>query len=109
MQLEFYWDAAGDPRALCKGPGGMVAGFLESDLQGSVAAAHEVLRALDDVESGEVASWERTGNAYTLALTPDGATLWNEMDEEAEPYALSLAELRQVVADWLSFLDDGRV
>lgn len=106
MQLEFYWDAAGDPRALCKGPGEMVAGFLESDLQGSIASAHEVLRALDGVESGEVPEWERTGNAYTLALSPIGATLWNEMDEDAEPYALALTDLRQVVADWVSFLDE---
>lgn len=106
MQLQFYRDAAGDPRARCEGPGEMVAGFLESDLQGSITSAHEVLRALDGVESGEIPDWERTGNAYTLTLSPAGATLWNEMDEEAEPYALSLAEARQVVADWVSFLDD---
>jgi uncharacterized protein YacL (UPF0231 family) len=108
MQLEFYWDAAGDPRAQCKGPGAMVAGFLESDLQGSIASAHEVLRAIDGVESGEIPEWERTGNAFTLALAPEAATLWNEMDEEVEPYRLSLADFRQIVADWVSFLDDGR-
>ena len=106
MQLQFYWDATGDPRARCEGPGEMVAGFLESDLQGSIASAHEVLRALDSVESGEIQEWERTGNAYTLALSSAGATLWNEMDEDAEPYALSLADARQVVADWVSFLDE---
>ena len=106
MQLQFYWDSTGDPRARCEGPGEMVAGFLESDLQGSIASAHEVLRALDAVESGELTDWERTGNAYTLALSAEGATFWNEMDEEAEPYTLSLAQTRQVVADWVSFLDE---
>lgn len=106
MQLQFYWDAAGDPRATCEGPGEVVAGFLESDLQGSIASAHEVLRALDSVESGDIPEWERTGNAYTLELNPEGATFWNEMNEDAEPYTLSLAQTRQVVADWVSFLDD---
>jgi uncharacterized protein YacL (UPF0231 family) len=86
MQLQFYSDADGVPRALCEGPGRVLAGFLESDLQDSLAAAHEVLRAVDEVASGRSASWERTGNAYTL----------------------SLSELRDVVADWISFLENGR-
>lgn len=108
MQLEFFWDAQGDARARCKGRGKVVAGFLESDLQGSARAAHEVLRALDEVESGREESWELTGNAHTLSLTPGGATILDEMDDEAEPYELSLAKLREVVADWLSFLEEGR-
>ncbi|MFL6196893.1 MAG: YacL family protein [Thermoanaerobaculia bacterium] len=108
MQLEFFWDAEGDARARCKGRGKVVAGFLESDLQDSTRAAHEVLRALDDVESGREESWELTGNTHTLSLTPEGATIVDEMDDEAEPYELSLAKLREVVADWASFLDEGR-
>ena len=108
MQLQFYSDDTGAPRARCEGHGRVVAGFLESDLQDSLAAAHEVLRAVDDVAAGRAPSWERTGNAYTLTLAPDGATLQDEIDEEAEPYALSLPELREVVADWVSFLEDGR-
>lgn len=106
MQLQFYRDAAGDPRARCEGLGETVAGFLESDLQGSVESAHEVLRALDAVESGEIPDWDRTGNAYTLTLTPEGATFWNEMDEDAKPYALSLAETRRVMGDWVAFLEE---
>lgn len=105
MQLQFYRDDAGDPRVRCEGPGEAVAGFLESDLQGSVESAREVLRALDAVESGEIPDWDRTGNAYTLTLTPEEATFWNEMDEDAEPYALSLAEARRAVADWVAFLE----
>jgi uncharacterized protein YacL (UPF0231 family) len=108
MQLQFYSDADGVPRALCEGPGRTVAGFLESDLQDSTAAAHEVLRALDEVAAGRAASWERTGNAYTLTLSADGASLQDELDDEAQPYALSLPELRDVVASWVSFLENGR-
>lgn len=109
MQLQFYRDTAGDARARCEGPGQVVAGFLESDLQDSPASAHEVLRAIEDVEAGRLDSWERTGNAHTLTLSPEGAAIQDEMDEDAEPYVLSLPEIREVVADWVSFLDDGRV
>jgi uncharacterized protein YacL (UPF0231 family) len=108
MQLEFYWDSAGDPRARCKGIARVVAGFLESDLQDSAEAAREVLSAVDDVESGRLPSWERTGNAYTLTLSAEGTEILDEMDDEAEPYPLSLSEIREVVADWAAFLEEGR-
>jgi len=108
MQLQFYSDADGAPRARCEGPGRTLAGFLESDLQDSTVAAHEVLRALDEVAAGRVPSWERTGNAYTLTLTPEDAILEDELDDEAEPYVLSLPELRDILADWVAFLENGR-
>jgi hypothetical protein len=110
MQLEFYWDEAGDARARAthdtggKAPGREVAGFLDGDLQGSAASAREVLRAVDEVESGRVPSWERTGNAHTLTLSRDGAALRNEMDEDAKPHHLTLQALRKAVGDWLAFL-----
>jgi uncharacterized protein YacL (UPF0231 family) len=109
MQLEFYRDAAGNPRARCEGPARGVAGFLESDLQDSPAAALEILEAIDEVESGGAPSWRRTGNAYTLTISPEAAVIEDEMNDEAEPYRLTLAEIRGIVEDWLSFLDNGRV
>jgi len=111
MQLEFYWDDDGGARARAThagGPGREVAGFLESDLQGSAASAEEILRAIDEVESGRVPTWERTGNAHTLTLSRDGATLRNEMEEDTRPHHLALPAMRQAVADWLGFLEKGR-
>jgi uncharacterized protein YacL (UPF0231 family) len=108
MQLEFYWDRAGAPRARCKGIEKVVGGFLEGDLQDSTASAQEVLRAIDDVESGRIPSWERTGNAYTLTLSPEGTEIMDEMDDAGEAYPLSLSEIRELVEDWLSFLEEGR-
>jgi uncharacterized protein YacL (UPF0231 family) len=109
MKLQFYRDDAGDVRARGRGRGKAVAGFLESDLQDSPESAQEVLQAIEDIEAGRVDSWERTGNAHTLTLSPQGAALQDEMDEDAEPYVLSLPEIREAVAGWVSFLDDGRV
>jgi uncharacterized protein YacL (UPF0231 family) len=108
MQLQFHWDDDGTPRARGKGHGRTVAGFLESDLQDSPAAAREVLRALDQVESGHAPSWERTGNAYTLTLSPEGATIQDENEEDSEPHRLTLAALREAVSGWVSFLERER-
>lgn len=105
MKLQFYRDAAGDARARGRGRGKVVASFLESDLQGSTASAEEVLRALNDIEAGSVQSWERTGNTHTLTLSPGGALLQDEIDDEAKPARISLDEIRRAVADWLSFLN----
>jgi uncharacterized protein YacL (UPF0231 family) len=108
MQLEFYRDAAGDPRARCKGAAGeALARFLESDLQGSVKHGREILRALGRVEAGKLGHWEKTGNAFTLTLSPDGATLVDEAEEETEPVEIPLARLKEAVADWTAFVKEG--
>ena len=109
MKIQFYRDDAGDARARGRGRGKLVAGFLESDLQDSPESAREVLQAIDDIETGRTDSWERTGNAYTLTLSPQGAALQDEMDEDAEPYVLSLPEIREAVEGWASFLGGRRV
>jgi hypothetical protein len=107
MQLEFYRDGAGDPRARCAGRGEELAGFLESDLQGSGKQGRSILRAIDRIEAGKLDGREITGNSYTLTLSPSGASLVNENDETAKPYHLSLADLRAAVADWTAFVDEG--
>ena len=105
MQLEFYWDGAGDPRARCSGRGEELAGFLESDLQGSGKQGRAILRAIDRIEAGKLDGREITGNSYTLTLSPAGASLINENDEKAKPYRLSLAELKKAIADWTAFVE----
>lgn len=106
MQLEFYRDGAGDPRARCKGHSEL-AGFLESDLQGSGKQGRAILRAIDRIEAGKLDGREITGNSYTLTLSPGGASLVNENDETAKPCHLSLADLREAVAGWTAFVDEG--
>lgn len=108
MQLQFYWDSEGNPRAQCDPPGHTVAEFLESDVQGSLEFAREILRALDRIDSGAIDSWEVTGNAHTLILSKEGAAIRSEMDEEAEPVLLAGSQFREVMADWISFVDEGR-
>jgi hypothetical protein len=106
-KLEFYRDRAGDPRARCKGRGEELAGFLESDLQGSAKLGRAILRAIERIEAGKLDRREITGNSYTLTLSPAGASLVNENDENAKPYELSLADLKEAVANWTAFVDKG--
>jgi uncharacterized protein YacL (UPF0231 family) len=103
--LRFHRDAAGDPRAQAGKGRELLARWLESDVQGSAASARKVLAAIDKVAAGKLDDWERTGNAYTLTLAPDGAEIEPDLDEDAEPLHLSLAELREAVARWVELLE----
>lgn len=107
MDLEFYWDEAGDPRAGAKEDGAArLAAFLESDIQGSDVYAREVLEALERVAAGDLDGWETTGNAHTLGITRDGAILHAEYEDEEEPVHLALEDVRDALANWITFLEE---
>ncbi|HKV07388.1 MAG TPA: YacL family protein [Thermoanaerobaculia bacterium] len=108
MQLQFYWDSEGTPRAQCDPPGSTVADFLESDVQGSLELAHEILRALDRIDAGTIDSWEVTGNAHTLTLSKQGVAIQSEVDEDAGPMLLAKSQFREVMAGWVSFVGRTR-
>lgn len=108
MLCELFHEKNGDPRA--RGAEGFesLAGFLESDLQGSAEAAREVVRAIAQVRSGESGSWERIGNAYRLSLTADAATIEPLYGIAEKPCALSVEDLCAVVEDWIELIDRTR-
>jgi hypothetical protein len=110
MHLDFYWDETGEPRAKPSdlGQTASVARFLESEVQGSIGQAREIVRAIDRMLAGRLQSWSETGNAHTLTLLPRGATLEPDLDPKAKPVRLPLDELRQAVAGWQAFLERGR-
>jgi hypothetical protein len=79
--------------------------FLESDVQGSVASARDLLDALDRVETGALDRWERTGNAHTLTITPQGAVIEPEFEPEPRELRLSLADLRAALCGWIDWIE----
>lgn len=107
MSLDFYRDEAGDPRARASRGWEALAHFLESDVQGSAAFGLEILAAIDAVAEGRLREWTRTGNAHTLVLSPEGAAIEPDFDEETEVGLLPLADLREAVTRWIEFLDGG--
>lgn len=103
MKLDLHRDGQGLPRA---GGESLLARFLESDVQGSVITAYDILGMLDRVESGETELWEGTGNAHTLTLTSEGALIQDELADDTEALHLPLAELREALNAWIGLLLD---
>ena len=87
-------------------PGDFLAQYLASDVQESPEVTLLLLELLDQIASGELESWEGTGNAFTLTLKPEGATIQPEFGTETEPRRVSLDELRDALEDWLAAIDD---
>jgi uncharacterized protein YacL (UPF0231 family) len=112
--LKFHRDAAGDPRAQGKTGQDLLAAWLESDVQGSAALGKKILAAVDKVRAGDLDEWERTGNVYTLTLSPEGADLrlaldsLDGLDGKTEPLHLSLADLRDAIARWVDFVEEDQ-
>ena len=107
MRVHCYWDREDDPRAQCDPPYELLAGFLESDIQGSAVVGREILQAIDRVMAGEQETWQDTGNAYTLTLSAQEASIEAEAAREAASCQVSLADLREAVAQWLAFIESG--
>lgn len=105
--IEYYRDEAGNARARGLADYGVLIDYLESDVQGSTTTAREILEGIDRVSSGQEKSWELTGNAYTLSLSPERATIVFETIEEDDepPKTYSLEDLREGVKGWLELLE----
>ena len=87
-----------------------LAAFIQSDIQADAAAAHDWLDRLDAVASGRVADDEGTGNAFTLTLDREGATLTNAIFDDAadEEFRFTHAEIRAALCCVLEAMLTGR-
>lgn len=86
-------------------PGDFLAQYLVSDVQESPEVTLLLLELVDQVASGELDRWEGTGNAFTLTLTPEGATIQPEFGSDTEPRHVSLDDLRDALEDWLAAIE----
>ena len=102
--LKMYRDANGDPRVEIPEDWAALGLFLESDLQGSVAACNHLLGGLGSVADGVIESFQRTGNACRLSLTGETAAIAPLFDETVPPCELALERLIEVVSRWCAFL-----
>ena len=86
-----------------------LASFLQSDIQADANVARDWLDRLDAVACGRVEDDEGTGNAFTLSLDREGATLAHAIfDEAPEGFRFTHAEIRSALCCVLEALLTGR-
>ena len=85
--------------------GEILASFLQSDVQGDLATAVEVLGEIAAAERGEPPRPGGAGNAFSIAIAPDGAVIRNAVIEGAAPERYSLGELRAALETWIAAIE----
>ena len=68
--------------------GEILASFLQSEVQGDLATARAFLDEIAAAERGEKPQPGGVGNAFSIAIAPDGAVIRNAVIEGAAPEAL---------------------
>ena len=108
ISIRFEWDPHGYPRAVVAIPHEMVGEWLESDIQGSEASATEMIAVFDQVRSGQIPTWEGTGNAFHVETDGHSARMSCLWDESQPQCSIPLDDLREAVARWAEFIRSGR-
>jgi hypothetical protein len=87
--------------------GAVLASFLQSDVQGDVAAARGLLAAIAAARRGEPPPPEAIGNAFAIAIAAGGATLRNVVLADA-PEDYTLDELAAALKTWIAAIEPAR-
>jgi uncharacterized protein YacL (UPF0231 family) len=88
--------------------GEILASFLQSDVQGDLAAARELLAEIDAAERGEAPRPAAVGNAYSIAVLPDRVTIGNAVIEDSRAEDYGFGELRQALETWIAAIEHAR-
>lgn len=105
IKVKMSYSSEGIPRAVGEGIYHLVASFLESDIQGSTSMSKMLLQAIKEVSSGEVPDWSMTGNAHTITLSKDEASIESDFDESEPERRIPLSEFKQILSAWLTHLE----
>jgi hypothetical protein len=98
----------GRPRPGSGRHGEILASFLQSDVQGDLATAEELLDEIAAAERGEKSQPGGVGNAFSIAIASNGATIRNAVLEGATPERFTLSELRAALETWASAIERAR-
>ena len=88
--------------------GEILAGFLQSDIQGDLETARMFLAEVAAAERGEKPQPGGAGNAFSITISPDGAVIRNAVIEGAIPERYSLPELRCALELWIAAIEGAR-
>jgi hypothetical protein len=81
--------------------GEILASFLQSDVQGDLATARALLDEVAAAGRGEGPRPGGAGNAFSVAIAPDGAVIRNAVIEGARPERYTLEELQTALETWI--------
>ncbi len=99
-EAEFTWPSRiqGDPTH------DLIIAYLTIDIQHSPKWTEELLQQIERVKSGQIPSWERTGNAYCLYLYPDHVEIEDDYAENSgELLKISFDDFEMAVKCWQGF------
>lgn len=88
--------------------GAVLAGFLQSDVQGDLEAARALLAEIAAVERGDPPRPAAIGNAYRVAVTPAGVTIGNAVVEDSRSEQYVFDELRLALGTWIAAIERAR-
>lgn len=88
--------------------GEILASFLQSDVQGDLETARMLLAEIAAAERSEKPQPGGVGNAFSVAISLDGAVIRNAVIEGAVPERYSLAELRAALETWIAAIETAR-
>ena len=98
MDLEFYVNEEGAHCA--RGADERLATYLQTDLQGSVAQAEQLIAHLRDAEF----SGEFIGNGHCVDFRDNSVSIEAMHDEQAPDRVLSREDMLECVQAWLRFI-----
>jgi uncharacterized protein YacL (UPF0231 family) len=88
--------------------GEILASFLQSDMQGDLAAAQALVAEINAVERGEAPQPAAVGNAYSIAISPNRVTIRNAVIEDSRPEHYGFDELRRAIETWIAAIERAR-
>ena len=87
--------------------GEILASFLQSDVQSDIETARMLLAETIAAERGETPQPGGVGNAFSIAISPEGAVIRNVVVEGAVSEHYRLAELRAALETWIAAVERG--
>jgi hypothetical protein len=85
--------------------GEILASFLQSDVQADLATARAFLEEIAAAQRGEKPQPGGVGNAFSVAIAPEGAVIRNAVLEGSEPEQYSLDELQAALEMWVAAIE----
>jgi hypothetical protein len=88
--------------------GAVLASFLQGDVQGDLEMARGLLAEIGAAERGQQPQPAAIGNAFSVAISPEGVTLRNAVLEDARPEHYGFDDMRRALGTWIAAIDRAR-